>query len=522
MKYSASKKAKKKGAVVYCRVSTREQTENLSLTSQERISRQSIQEAGLEILDVFVDEGKSARTSNRPQFKRMLEFCEKNRNRVAAVVMYRLDRIMRNNGEYYLLKGFLQPLGIRLIFATQPAIDDSPEGLFLEGMLSTTSQFESGQIGRRARDGMKEARRQGRLTNAPPIGYKWVKTDPEAERGEIVADPERAPYVTEAFNQYAAGVLTMAEIVRHVRSLGYTSPRKAKIFTQQNLYRMLRNRTYIGRVLVDDEIGWVKGNHPPLIDEGTFDKVQDRLEAAEKGDSPRTVLNPDFPLRAFIRCPQCGRHITGSFSRGKCGGRYPYYRCLGRDCRQGSIRKDRIESEFLGLLKNVVPTREGLAELKARLLEVHKHRQANVRSELKAAQSEIEELEAKVKTLHEAFVFERRIEKGLYDEMLPKLQEKLAEMKSNREQLQEETVEFEELIDFAFEILSNSACMWENAALEQRLALQGAIFPDGLTYHKETGFETPATSCHFNVLGFLREPELTVAVPRGIEPRFDG
>jgi hypothetical protein len=43
------------------------------------------------------------------------------------------------------------------------------------------------------------------------------------------------------------------------------------------------------------------------------------------------------------------------------------------------------------------------------------------------------------------------------------------------------------------------------------LALQGAIFPDGLTYHKETGFETPATSCHFNVSGFLREPELTVA-----------
>ena len=522
MRKGSVRELSKNSCVIYCRVSTREQVDTMSLSSQERYCREFAQKNDMPIEKVFVEEGKSARTAKRPQLQEMSQFCFENKDKIKAVVMYRLDRLMRDNYEYYSMKSTLKSLGIRLFYATQSMINNTSEGELMEGLLSSTSQYESSIIGRRAKDGMTEARRHGRLTNAPPIGYKWQRTNLESERGEVVADPVRAPLVTEAFMQYDAGVLTMAQIVRHIRELGYTSPRRAKTFAQQNLCRMLRNRTYAGFVFVNEDEGWVRGIHPPLIDEATFDRVQRRLEEQQNPDRPRTVLNPEFPLRAFIRCPKCGRHLTASFSRGKCGGRYPYYRCLGKGCGLGSIRKDRIEGEFLGLLESVVPSREGLRRIRESLMLVHRERQKNVKSTLAFIEKEIVELESRVKTLHEAFLFERRIDKDLYDQMLPELQEKVTEKKRIRDGMQEERVQFEELLDFAFEVLSNSSVMWANSNLDGRLALQQAIFPGGLTYDAEKGFGTPGMSRHFDALSFFKEPQLTVAVPRGIEPRFDG
>src|SRR5512136_2829760 len=94
-----STKSKKTGAVIYTRVSTREQVENLSLDSQERLCRRFCEEQGFKLLEVFCDEGKSARTSNRPQLQAMLDYCKQHSASIDAVVQYRLDRIMRNNSD---------------------------------------------------------------------------------------------------------------------------------------------------------------------------------------------------------------------------------------------------------------------------------------------------------------------------------------------------------------------------------------------------------------------------------------
>lgn len=205
MSKDSGNKLSKNSCVIYCRVSTREQVDTMSLSSQERCCREFAQKNDMPIEKVFVEEGKSARTAKRPQLQEMSQYCFDNKDRIKAVVMYRLDRLMRDNFEYYTMKATLKSLGIRLVYATQSMINNTSEGELMEGLLSSTSQYESSIIGRRAKDGMTEARRHGRLTNAPPIGYKWQRTNLESERGEVVADPARAPLVTEAFMQYDAG-----------------------------------------------------------------------------------------------------------------------------------------------------------------------------------------------------------------------------------------------------------------------------------------------------------------------------
>ena len=510
----------KNGAVIYTRVSTREQVENLSLDSQERLCRRYCEEQGFRLLEVFCDEGKSARTANRPQLQAMLEYCRNHSDSIDAVVQYRLDRIMRNNSDFFYLKGYLESLGIRLIYATQPNIDGSPEGELMEGMISSTSQYESRIIGRRARDGMREARRRGKMTNAPPIGYKWQRINEEG--GEIIPDPERALMVTEAFRLYAEGVLSPAEITRHINRMGFKSPRSGQPFRQQSLFRMLRNRRYAGYVFIDEAEGWVKGIHIPLVDEATFYRVQRRLDADSTIQVQRVIDNPDFPLRGLVRCPLCNRHLTASFSTGRHGGRYGYYHCGGKACGGLNIRREKLEGAFLDLLDSIVPAPDLAAQLKTRLLDVHRQRQSNVRSELRKVHQDIDALENKLNRLHEAFIFERSIGKDVYENMKQGLQSRLDDQRLLREDLGEENIEFEHLLDFAFSVLSNTRRMWEKARPEQRIALQRAIFPDGLVYTAKGGYGTPVTSNGFNILGLLNDPEETVAVPRGIEPRFDG
>ena len=63
-------------AVVYCRVSTKEQVSNLSLRTQQERCVEHCTRNGWYVQQVFRDEGESAKTSDRTQFQRMLAFCK--------------------------------------------------------------------------------------------------------------------------------------------------------------------------------------------------------------------------------------------------------------------------------------------------------------------------------------------------------------------------------------------------------------------------------------------------------------
>ena len=67
------------GAVIYCRVSTKEQVQNLSLDTQRRRCVEYCAQNGWAVRRVFVEEGESAKTANRPQLREMVKFCGENR-----------------------------------------------------------------------------------------------------------------------------------------------------------------------------------------------------------------------------------------------------------------------------------------------------------------------------------------------------------------------------------------------------------------------------------------------------------
>jgi site-specific DNA recombinase len=111
-------------AVIYCRVSTKEQVQNLSLPTQLKACREYCEREGYEVAAEFTDAGESAKTTDRPDFQKMLTFCRVNKGRIQFVVFYNLTRFCRNAEDHVIVKALLMSLGTTLRSVNEPITDD--------------------------------------------------------------------------------------------------------------------------------------------------------------------------------------------------------------------------------------------------------------------------------------------------------------------------------------------------------------------------------------------------------------
>src|SRR3989344_6274529 len=119
-----------KKAIIYLRVSTEEQVDNFSLDTQEEICRREAEKKGYEIIEVFREEGRSAKTIlGRPVLISLLEYCRKNKTKIQAVFAYRLDRISRQTADYLAIRKKLLEQDVSIISSTEPTGDSPTEKL---------------------------------------------------------------------------------------------------------------------------------------------------------------------------------------------------------------------------------------------------------------------------------------------------------------------------------------------------------------------------------------------------------
>jgi site-specific DNA recombinase len=84
------------GAVIYVRVSTKEQTENLSLPTQLKACEEYCGRQGFHVLARFREEGESAKTADRTEVQTLLQFCRTNKPLRAAAHLNSLGTSLRS------------------------------------------------------------------------------------------------------------------------------------------------------------------------------------------------------------------------------------------------------------------------------------------------------------------------------------------------------------------------------------------------------------------------------------------
>src|ERR1041384_2476753 len=109
-----------KRAVIYYRVSTSEQAERgFSLDNQKQACIKYADNNNYQRAKFFSDEGKSAKTANRPGLQSMLKFCSDKKNQIEAIIVYKVDRLTRNVEDYSSIGTCIKKQGIKLISTTE-------------------------------------------------------------------------------------------------------------------------------------------------------------------------------------------------------------------------------------------------------------------------------------------------------------------------------------------------------------------------------------------------------------------
>jgi site-specific DNA recombinase len=498
-------------AVIYCRVSTKEQAQNLSLPTQLRLCREYCQREKFEVAEVFEDAGESAKTTDRPELQRLIHFCSTKKNRVQFVIVLNLTRFSRNAGDHAMVRALLASHGVSLRSVTEPITDD-PVGRLMENMLAAIAQFDNDHKAQRTRAGMHEALSRGHWTHRAPLGY--VNGNPKAGEPSLRPDTERAPVLGQAFKMVATGRYTVAQVLRSVTASGLVT-RNGRPLTPQTFGALLRNPIYAGSFSAKSfGLNTVRGDFEPLVSEVLFRRVGAVL--AGPAPTPHDLNNPEFPLRRFVVCDLCATPLTGSAPKGRSR-RYPYYHC--RKCKGVSVKKEQLEARFLDLLQSTQPRPEFMRLFRDIVLDVWKARQrdgAEIEARLRGRLSDLEHRES---TVERAFLFDKHIDHATYERQRNELRDAMTMVTMELENVRSNELDIEGLLRFSEDVLCNAARLWTDAAPEQKQRLQAALFPQGLRM-RDGGFGTVVTSLAFKYFGGDSGSNSGMASPTGFEPVF--
>src|SRR5688572_18901087 len=88
-----------RNTIIYTRVSTREQAlTNLSLETQKKHCLQYALNHNLNVVGFYGGTYESAKTDERKEFNRMLNYIQTNKEQVSFILVYSLDRFSRTGG----------------------------------------------------------------------------------------------------------------------------------------------------------------------------------------------------------------------------------------------------------------------------------------------------------------------------------------------------------------------------------------------------------------------------------------
>ncbi|HOH80440.1 MAG TPA: recombinase family protein, partial [Methanoregulaceae archaeon] len=494
------------GAIIYVRVSTQDQVDTNSLADQKRESLRRIEEKGIPFINdaFFSDEGVSGRRLDRPGFKKAIEYAILNADKVSHFMVYCSDRFARKQIFSALTRTFLKGLGITVCSVTDKMEEMSETQL---AMKEAQNEEYALQGIERTKRGMKTARENGDYTSNPPYGH--VKGSPRQVPGttdfrrDTVEDPELFPYAQLIWKLALQGyrMFTIRDMAAAQGApMRY---RRDKPIDKDTVHRILTNRFYAGLVRIEGE-NWIPGNHRAIVTEAEFEQVQRSLDFANSPQAvPHISDRDEFPLRRFVRCENCGSGITGSPSTNgyvrkhesqnheREPKKYGNYRCWRNGC--VNITADLLHDRFIEQLNRHVPPKAVLVLLERAIRWVMKEQIASTGTMRERVQSDVRKTKLDLAGIAQKMasgVISEEAYKMLEEELMKRIQdlEARAHKLANLDKITEKDVKK------ALGMIQRASVLWPRLDLESQMALQSALFPNGITISREgelSPIETP-------------------------------
>lgn len=433
-------------AAVYLRKSRME--EGMDTDEVLRHHRQGLEECakyhGLDIAAYYPEVVSGESLYARPQMLRLLEAVEA--GQYDAVLCMDLDRLSR---------GRMKDQGIILdAFKDSGTLIVTPEKVYdlsdeIDDELAEFKTFISRReykiINKRLRRGLKQAIREGCYVANAPYGYRKANVDRRPTLD--VYEPE-AKFVRIMYDMYVSGY-GCSTIAGQVNAMG-ARPHRSAAFSRSSVAMILRNPTYIGKIVWDQKTHIKKntrgnqkhitiynprekwtitdGLHPPIIEKEVYDKVQDIMAGRyHPSQNDGTVKSP---LVGLVKCANCGGNMQRlKFKKNDA----QYLNCVRKGC-CASTKLELVEGRILDHLQDALDQIE-LAQPE------HKQDLAPMEEAVAAISKELAAANRQKVRLHEL------LELGEYD--LPTYRERMAAVKEKLASVERRLKEAQRRLDQA-------------------------------------------------------------------------
>ena len=358
--------SQKERCAIYIRVSTAEQQmHGKSLQAQKEFLTNYAAEHGMQIVDTYADEGKTARKElkKRREIHRLIT--DVKNARIDVILFWKMDRWFRNIAEYYKVQEVLEKYHVDWRTIHEDYDTSTASGRLKINIMLSVAQDEADRASERIK-AINEMKRQKRepLTGDCMPGYK-------IEGKKYVKDPALEAAVNGFFRTYLArGSISAAmdEAGRLGLKLQY-----------HRAHKMLDSTAYYGRYFDAD------GMTPPYITKEEFEEIQSmRRRVVRKSPKNRIYI-----FSGLIVCGECGGRMGGRVNTNQ---ESYYYNCSAHYLRTAecsnriNLGQKKIEAFLLETI------REEMDQQKAALNAVPHQKQRDYKAEIAALRGKIDRL----------------------------------------------------------------------------------------------------------------------------------
>lgn|SRR6185503_3256622 len=465
-----------KNVIIYSRVSTDEQAQQgYSLEYQEETIRRYCDHKGYTVLVAFVEDF-SAKTFDRPKWKEIIKYIQKNKNSVEAIVILRWDRFSRNLINSFNEIATLRKLGVE-IEAVEGQIDTStPESLLIQAIALALPQIENDKISIRSMEGSHKARLNGCYTGPAPRGYKNVRFDKNSSL-DFSAD---APLIKEAFEKMASSLYSADEIRRWLSTQGIN-------MTKNQFPSIIRNVTYTGKIFIRSFKGEpeqiVQGLHLPLVSDDVFARANDVLDGRRRKMNFKSDKSDLYPLKGHLVCPVHGRTLSAYKSKGR-NDTYHYYVCTKPHVKCTRYPVQWAHTEIEKILAQVQFSAQVIVGYRSVLEGLFEVEDAGRKKAIHRLKDEIERLNKRKEFVQEQYM-DGEINSTEYKELKFSIDTKIYEESKNLFDLNESTSPYREYLDKHVPMLEDVLTFYQNSNGKTKNKILGCIFSEKL--HFENG-----------------------------------
>ncbi len=223
----------------------------------------------------YDDPAFSGGNLERPALKRLLKDIEA--GLIDVVVVYKIDRLTRSLSDFARLVDVFDAHSISFVAITQQFNTTTSMGRLTLNILLSFAQFERELASERVRDKVAASRRKGKwMGGTVPLGY-------DAKDKKLVINQTEAKLVRKLFERYIA-LKSVPRLIEELDRKGIVTKAhhlKGKIiggipFNYGTALHVLKNRIYLGETGHDGK--WFAGEHDPILDGETFDRVREIMK----------------------------------------------------------------------------------------------------------------------------------------------------------------------------------------------------------------------------------------------------